>query len=144
MAQHLHLQFCSLELFFPPILSSILFCDISLNMHSLWPYPSLCLILKHCREGDRNYLSAESPEFICSVCVLVSTFCCPRADINHSTICGSTCCTLPTPQPHCLLPDARPQLLGSAHLSSAGTAQSSCVTLSMSFGWIRCHQYHSP
>lgn len=31
---------------------------------------------------------------------LVSTFCCSRVDINHSAERGSTCCTLPTSQPH--------------------------------------------
>lgn len=73
---------------FYPALSSILFLEISLKMHSLQPYLSLCPILKHCR-GETGTISQQSTKSwvhlgMCSD--LVSTFCCSHADINHSAV----------------------------------------------------------
>lgn len=127
-------------------LSSILFLKISLKMHSLQAYLSLCLILKHCR-GETGTISQQSTKSwvhlrMCSD--LVSTFCCSRIDINHSAERSSTCCTLPTSQPQCLSSGFRPQRLRSVHLSWVGIAYSSSVTLTISLIWIWCHQHNSP
>lgn len=124
-------------------LSSILFLQISLKMHSLQSYLSFCLILKHCK-GETGTISQQSTKSwvhlrMCSD--LVSTFCCSRVDINHSAERGSTCCTLPTSRPRCL---ASGSGLRSAHPCGAGIAYSSCVAPTIPIIQMLCHHHNSP
>lgn len=86
---------------FIPTISSILFLEISLKMHSLQPYLSLCLIWKHCRgeTGTIRQQSTKSWVHLRMRSDLVSTFCCSCTDINHSAEHSSTCCTKLTASP---------------------------------------------
>lgn len=115
-------------------LSSILFLKVSLEMHSLRPYLSLRLILKHCREetGTISQQSTKSWVHLGTCSDLVSTFCCSRADINHSAVCGSTCCTLPTSH----------SLTVSLQTRGCIAAQVCSSLLSGNCLFLQCHSYY--